>query len=85
MTQKDYVLIASIIRGLADPFVRGVVARAFARVLPTDNPRFNSLRFLEACGVKEKVFHPSDAAGYIVPEESTCAEIKHAYAKEVLS
>jgi hypothetical protein len=55
MTKKDYELIASTVRALADPFVRGVVARAFARTLPATNPRFNSLRFLEACGVKDKV------------------------------
>lgn len=68
MTKKDYVLIATVLKELrpeiepdetADPsFERGWqtalddVCDAFARKLQIENPRFDSAKFLAACGVK---------------------------------
>ena len=62
MTRKDYVLIASMIRGVREtestidsgqPGVQvlDIMADRFADELACDNPRFNRSRFMLACGV----------------------------------
>ena len=55
MTRKDYELIASVIRNadeVADDQTREALAEMFADVLAGTNDRFDSARFLTACGVK---------------------------------
>ena len=50
MQRRHFELIAEIIRKELDGECRESVAYAFAYILPTTNSRFNSQRFLEACG-----------------------------------
>jgi hypothetical protein len=60
MTKKDYELIAGAIAGMKDKYdgddwtINGAMysfARALSDALQDSNPRFDSERFLEACGV----------------------------------
>lgn len=62
MTQRDFILIAGVLRAaleqarerpepMAAPLALEDVARRFAHVLADDNTRFNRGLFLEACGV----------------------------------
>ncbi len=53
MTRKDYVLIAEVIATSwhANAEAKRTLAISFAEALETDNPRFDSERFLRACGV----------------------------------
>jgi hypothetical protein len=61
MTRKDYVLIANTLANLMKDFNNGgddtvslaLVSHELADVLASDNPRFDRIRFLAACGVKE--------------------------------
>jgi len=60
MTRKDYVLIAKTFNNLMGDFNNcgddsvslSLVAQELADTLAKDNPRFDSARFLVACGVK---------------------------------
>jgi hypothetical protein len=60
MTRKDYVLIAETLSDLMSDFNNGgddscsltIVAEELARALSKDNERFDTARFLLACGVK---------------------------------
>jgi len=63
MTRKDYVIIADAIKGAFNyekdfnqdeesARVVKYVAHTLALSLQFDNPRFDSARFLDACGVK---------------------------------
>jgi hypothetical protein len=60
MTRKDYVMIAEVIadlmadfnNGRSDEFSLSLVAQELANALEADNDRFDSARFLTACGVK---------------------------------
>jgi hypothetical protein len=60
MTRKDYVMIAEVIADLMADFNNGrsdevslsLVAQELADALQADNDRFDSARFLTACGVK---------------------------------
>jgi hypothetical protein len=60
MTRKDYVLIADTLANLMQDFNNcgddsvslSLVAQELADTLAKDNPRFDSARFLTACGVK---------------------------------
>jgi hypothetical protein len=60
MTRKDYVLIADTLANLMQDFNNcgddsvslSLVAEELARALQADNDRFDSARFLTACGVK---------------------------------
>jgi hypothetical protein len=55
MTKKDFELIAKAVRSLgASKHSRRVVARAMAEALHSANPRFDELRFMEACLDEEK-------------------------------
>ena len=59
MTAKDFNLIADIFKGLREDYIndgRAVevlddTAQEFAHRLADTNPRFDSERFLKACGV----------------------------------
>jgi hypothetical protein len=54
MTKKDFELIAEAIKEITAsdyPQDRKDKAQLFASVLATTNPRFDSARFLSACGV----------------------------------
>ena len=55
MTKKDYVAIAKVIHdnyGVSPSDVaREKIALALADVFKLDNPRFDRVRFLVACGV----------------------------------
>jgi hypothetical protein len=59
MTRKDYVLIADTLANLMQDFNNcgddsvslSLVAEELARALQADNDRFDSARFLTACGV----------------------------------
>lgn len=61
MTRKDYILIAEAIRATRDPYAahwdknlfRGCDdhAKQLAEALQKDNPRFDTTKFLRACGV----------------------------------
>ncbi len=56
MTRKDYVLIAAAIKAASAapgyPERNAFVAFSLADALATDNPRFDRVRFLKACGVQ---------------------------------
>lgn len=51
MTRKHFKLIAQTITFIPDPVVRGEAARGWCHALRQTNPRFDSKRFLAACGV----------------------------------
>lgn len=59
MTRKDYELLAEVLSNLNDDFNNGgsdevslaLVAGNIANALQLENPRFDRLRFLVACGV----------------------------------
>lgn len=58
MTKKDYIVIARIIADMPShaPTLRAQkasTAASFADALAADNPRFDRVRFLAACGVEE--------------------------------
>lgn len=57
MTKKDYVAIAAVLAGPYSSSDReGVraVAERMADMLERDNPRFDRVRFLQACAAKVK-------------------------------
>jgi len=53
MTRKDYVAVSDILRPYAEVMAEDYVeiARDFASYMSRDNPRFDTGRFLEACGI----------------------------------
>ena len=88
MTKKDFELIAYTIRSLDlrtpgwkgwDPSTnhhRKVVARAFAKALHSTNPRFDELRFIEACLDEDKAGEEhEERMAYASPEEFTRASL----------
>jgi hypothetical protein len=54
MTRKDYVIIADVIATSwhDSAETKRTIAQNMADALGADNPRFDSARFLTACGVK---------------------------------
>jgi hypothetical protein len=56
MTRKDYILIARVIATSwhASAEFKRELSENMADALESDNPRFNRLRFLVACGVYEE-------------------------------
>lgn len=57
MTKKDYELIAGVFwdcRGVTAERTRKIIAETLAFHFARLNPRFNTSRFLSACGVTEK-------------------------------
>ena len=61
MTKKDFELIANIVKGLNYPQgpLKAIhttkVAIRFSKVLADKNPKFNSDKFLIACGLKKVI------------------------------
>lgn len=60
MTRKDYELIAKVLAafdsdGASDLLNWAANCRYMARELAKDNPRFNKITFLDACGFDEAV------------------------------
>ena len=58
MTRKDFELIAEVIRLFpwisdAQRDVGDLIAVRLANALATTNPRFDTERFLKACGIEE--------------------------------
>jgi rhamnogalacturonyl hydrolase YesR len=53
MTRKDYVAVSDILRPYAEVMAEDYVeiARDFASYMSRDNPKFDTGRFLEACGI----------------------------------
>jgi hypothetical protein len=56
MTRKDYELIAGVFASFADicelsETIGADIAQRLAEELESDNPSFNSSRFLAACGL----------------------------------
>ena len=51
MTKKDYVLLASVIKGRRGYKVVDTLAFDIADALQADNERFNRVVFLKACGI----------------------------------
>lgn len=51
MSKKDFELIAQEIMQIADPVAREMAAKAVAAACAQLNARFDSQRFLQACGV----------------------------------
>jgi hypothetical protein len=52
MTKKDFVLIAQILREVRDErYNPDQTIKAFASYLAESNDRFDSARFVKACGV----------------------------------
>lgn len=84
MTKKDFELIAKTIRSLdlrtppgcsGRDYHRKFVARGFAKALRSTNPRFDELRFIEAC---TGVVAPKLSKDVLVngtPEEFTAASL----------
>ncbi len=56
MTRKDYEMIASALRASDAP---ENVCRVVASTLAEENPRFDSGRFMSACGVVDLTPRPS--------------------------
>lgn len=64
MTKKDFIAVAEIIREHGNifshncsfddgaKFAANRIARELAKVFKQQNPRFDTVRFLEACGVE---------------------------------
>ena len=57
MTRKDYELIAGVFASFSDivelsETIGADIARRLADELAEENPRFNSARFLSACGLE---------------------------------
>lgn len=74
MTKKDYELIAKIfnknINDTTDYMtqvkytgnqISKSMAMQFADVLKTNNPKFDTSKFLTACGIETKPFNPDDS------------------------
>ena len=51
MTRKDFILLASNIRYIADENTRRIAATAVASACLKSNPRFDTDKFMKACGV----------------------------------
>ena len=51
MTKKHFVMIANVVSAIDDVDTRKEVALNFASEFQKDNPRFDIVRFIKACGV----------------------------------
>ena len=62
MTRKDYIAVSHILSEYAEvmpPEEYLDLCRDFAKYMAQDNPRFDGVRFLEACGLNiPKVEYP---------------------------
>ena len=50
MTRKHFILIANIIKNIDNKDTRQEVALNFAQALTNENPNFDVVRFVKACG-----------------------------------
>lgn len=51
MTKKHFVMIANVVSAIDDVDTRKEVALNFASEFQKENPRFDIVRFIKACGV----------------------------------
>jgi hypothetical protein len=51
MTRRDYELVSNIMRQFVSAPDHAAVCRALAEGLSLNNPRFDTPRFLKACGL----------------------------------
>ena len=51
MTRKDYIAVAAILRDYVPYHLRANVAHGFVVIFSRDNPRFDAMRFMGACGL----------------------------------
>lgn len=51
MTRKHFTIIAQVVNSIDNMDVRREVALNFASELRKENPRFDIVRFVKACGV----------------------------------
>lgn len=51
MTKKHFQLVANVVSAIDDIDIRKEVALNFANEFQKENPRFEILRFVKACGV----------------------------------
>jgi hypothetical protein len=51
MTKKHFVMIANVVSAIDNAGTRKEVALNFASEFQKDNPRFDIVRFIKACGV----------------------------------
>jgi len=52
MTKKHFVMIANVVSAIDNTDTRKEVALNFASEFQKENPRFDIVRFIKACGVK---------------------------------
>ena len=52
MTKKHFVMVARIVSAIEDMGTRREVALNFAHSFQEENPRFDIVRFVKACGVE---------------------------------
>jgi hypothetical protein len=52
MERRHFTFIAGVIADMGDDFVRGQVARSFAKKLRPTNVAFDEAKFLRACKVE---------------------------------
>lgn len=52
MTKKHFVMIANVVSSIDDIDTRKEIALNFASEFQKENPRFDIVRFIKACGVK---------------------------------
>ena len=50
MTRKHFILIANIVKNIDSKDTRQQVALDFAQALTNENPNFDVVRFVKACG-----------------------------------
>jgi hypothetical protein len=51
MSKKHFIAAANLIQSEPDIMKRGNLARFFCELAKGDNPRFDELKFLTACGL----------------------------------
>jgi hypothetical protein len=54
MTHKDFKHMTDLIAAMNDRLTALIIAENFARVAKTQNPRFNTQKFYDACGLGVK-------------------------------
>ena len=61
MTRKDFQLIATVVKTIDDTNTRNTTALNFGVLLRRTNPRFNLVRFVEACNAKATMMYVAEA------------------------
>ena len=52
-TKRHFITIAKIIRDVSNPTERARIASKFALLFNQENPKFNQMKFQEACGIED--------------------------------